>query len=80
MTVPVPEKDGKVHILGRVSVAKDLQLEILLEQLDPMLESRRELLTSLVCPLVRYMLPCCDSHGSEKGGGREEEGKRMLRE
>jgi hypothetical protein len=80
LTVPVPEKDGKVHILGRVSVAKDLQLEILLEQLDPMLESRRELLTILVCPLVRYMLPCCDSHGSEKGGGREEEGKRMLRE
>jgi hypothetical protein len=80
MTAPVAGEDGKVHVLGRVSVAKDLQLEILLDQLDPMLESRRDFLTIVVCPLVRYMLPCCDSHGSEKGSGREEEGKRMLRE
>ena len=59
-------------------MAKDLPLEILLDQLDPVFMSRRESLIILVCPLTRFLLSCCDSH--ERGEGAEEDGKRLLRE
>jgi len=75
---PKRDKDGKVHVKGRIIVAKDLPLEILLDQLDPVFMSRRESLIILVCPLTRFLLSCCDSH--ERGEGAEEDGKRLLRE
>jgi len=75
---PKKDKDGKVHVQGRIIVAKDLLLEILLDQLDPVFPSRKESLIILVCPLTRFLLSCCDSH--ERGEGAEEDGKRLLRE
>ncbi len=75
---PKKDKDGKVHVQGRIIVAKDLLLEILLDQLDPVFMSRKESLIILVCPLTRLLLSFCDSY--ERGEGVEEDGKRLLRE
>jgi hypothetical protein len=77
---PKRGEDGKVHVHGRVIVAKDLLLEILLDQLDPVFRSRRESLIILVCPLTRFLIPCCDTQEMGSGADPEGEGKRMLRE
>jgi hypothetical protein len=75
---PKRDKDGIVHVLGRIIVAKDLLLEILLDQLDPVFKSRKDSLIILVCPLTRFLTSCCDAH--EGKGGGEEDAKRLLRE
>ncbi len=75
---PKRDKDGIVHVLGRIIVAKDLLLEILLDQLDPVFKSRKDSLIVLVCPLTRFLTSCCDTH--EARGGGEEDGKRLMRE
>jgi hypothetical protein len=75
---PKRDKDGLVHVAGRIIVAKDLLLEILLDQLDPVFRSRMESLIILICPVTRFLLSCCDSH--ERKEGAEEDGKRLLRE
>jgi hypothetical protein len=64
---------------GRIIVEKDLLLEILLDQLDPVFKSRKDSLILLVCPLARFLTSCCDTHEVKVGGG-EEDGKRLLRE
>jgi len=77
---PRKDENGQLHVTGRISVAKDIQLEILLDQLDPLLASRSESLVILVCPVSRHLLPCCNDH--EKGSEEEKEieGKRILKE
>jgi hypothetical protein len=77
---PKRGEDGKVHVHGRVIVAKDLLLEILLDQLDPVFRSRKESLIILVCPLARFLISCCDTQERGSGADPEGEGKRMLRE
>ncbi len=80
--VPLPKmgEDGKVHVKGRIIVAKDLLLEILLDQLDPVFRSRKESLIILVCPLTRFLITCCDAHVRGDTGEREGEGKSLLKE
>ncbi len=77
---PRKDENGQLHVTGRISVAKDIQLEILLDQLDPLLASRAESLVILVCPVTFHLLPCCIDH--EKGSEEEKEieGKRILKE
>jgi hypothetical protein len=75
---PKRDKDGTVHVMGRIIVAKDLLLEILLDQLDPVFKNRKDSLIVLVCPLTRFLTPCCDAHAGRTGG--EEDAKRLLRE
>jgi hypothetical protein len=56
---------------GRITVANDILLDILLDQLDPVFKSRKDSLIVLVCPLTRFLISCCDSlerkEGAEKG-------------
>jgi hypothetical protein len=78
--LPKRGDDGKVHVKGRIIVAKDLLLEILLDQLDPVFRSRMDSLIILVCPLTRFLLTCCDAHVKGDTGEREGEGKRLLKE
>jgi hypothetical protein len=78
--LPKRGEDGKVHVRGRIIVAKDLLLEILLDQLDPVFRSRKDSLIILVCPLTRFLLACCDAHGKGDTGESEGEGKRLLKE
>jgi len=78
--LPKRGEDGKVHVNGRIIVAKDLLLEILLDQLDPVFRSRMDSLIILVCPLTRFLLACCDAHAKGDAGEREGEGKRLLKE
>ncbi len=75
---PKKGEDGRVHVEGRITVAKDILLDILLDQLDPVFKSRKDSLIVLVCPLMRFLISCCDSH--ERKEGAEEDGKRLLRE
>jgi len=79
MTLPARGEGGFFHEKGRLTVAKDVQLEGLLGKMEPLLGWRKEGLTILVAPIPRFLEPCCDGHRkSEKEV--EEEGKRILRE
>jgi hypothetical protein len=49
----------------------------LLDQLDPVFKSRKDSLIVLVCPLTRFLTPCCDAHEGREG---DEDAKRLLRE
>jgi hypothetical protein len=60
--------------------AKGLQLSLVMDQLEGFLAGRKELLTILVSPSVRFVLPCCLPHDNQTGVEKEKEGKRMLRE
>jgi hypothetical protein len=77
---PRKDENGQLHVTGRISVAKDIQLEILLDQLDPLLASRTESLVILVCPVTRHLLPCCIDHEKGSEEKKEIEGKRILKE
>ncbi len=50
MILPVASHDGIYHVLGKVGV------ENLLETVEPVLKMRGDLLTFLVCPMIRYAL------------------------
>jgi hypothetical protein len=56
MILPGASQDGIYHVLGKVVV------ENLLETVEPVLKMRADLLTFLVCPMIRYvhggMLQC----------------------
>jgi hypothetical protein len=49
------EQDGIFHVTGKVVVSKDMQLEALLEKLEPLLEWNLDTLKLLLCPLVRFL-------------------------
>ena len=55
--LPIAGRDGIVHVGGRVSAAKGLQLETLMRQLEPLLTERRDKLTLLVSPCLLYTSP-----------------------
>jgi hypothetical protein len=80
MSIPARGKDGIVHVKGKVSVAKGLQLSQVMDQLEGFLEARKDLLTILVSPSVRFVRPCCLPHDNLPVEEKIEEGKRMLRE
>jgi len=80
MSIPAVGQDGIYHVLGKVVVARGLQLEILLETLEPILKLRSDLLTFLVCPTIRHVEACCTAHDSLSAEERRAEGERQLRE
>jgi hypothetical protein len=80
MSIPARGKDGIVHVKGKVSVAKGLQLSQVMDQLEGFLEARKDMLTILVSPSVRFVRPCCLTHDNLPVEEKIEEGKRMLRE
>ncbi len=73
--IQCPKKgdDGKVHVEGRITVAKDILFDILLDQLDPVFKSRKDSLIVLVCPLTRFLISC-DSYERKEGARHPEEG------
>ncbi len=80
MSIPARGKDGIVHVKGKVSVAKGLQLSQVMDQLEGFLAARKDLLTILVSPSLRFVRPCCLTHDSLPVEEKIEDGKRMLRE
>jgi hypothetical protein len=80
MNIPARGKDGIVHVKGKVTVAKGMQLNLVLDQLEGFLAGRRDLLTILVSPSVRFVVSCCLPHDNLTEEEKGEEGKRMLRE
>ncbi len=56
------EQDGIFHVTGKVTVSKDVQLEALLDKLEPLLSGYPDNLKMLLCPLVRYLEDCCAGH------------------
>jgi hypothetical protein len=45
MTLPAASQDGIYHVLGKVFLARGLQLENLLETVEPVLKMRSNMLT-----------------------------------
>jgi len=80
MTLPAAGQDGVYHVLGKVVVARGLQLENLLETVEPVLKMRSDMLTFLVCPTIRHVEACCMPHDSLSEEERKAEGERQLRE
>jgi len=80
MSIPAAGQDGIYHVLGKVVVARGLQLEILLETVEPVLKLRSDLLTFIVCPTIRHVEACCTAHDSLSAVERRAEGERQLRE
>jgi hypothetical protein len=71
--------DGIYHITGKVTVSKDVQLQMVLSKLEPLLAEDPDQLKVLVYPLVRFLQDCCTKHArTEKA--REEEAARQLKE
>jgi hypothetical protein len=80
MALPAAGQDGVYHVLGKVVVARGLQLENLLETVEPVLKMRSDMLTFLVCPTIRHVEACCMPHDSLSEEERKAEGERQLRE
>jgi hypothetical protein len=80
MELPVRDADdGIFHITGKVTVSKDVQLQMVLSKLEPLLAEDPDQLKVLVYPLVRFLQDCCTKHArSEKT--RAEEAARLLKE
>jgi len=57
----LPKRDGQdgiFHVTGKVTVSKDVQLETLLDKLEPLLSGYQDNLKLLLCPFVRYLENC----------------------
>jgi hypothetical protein len=73
------ELDGIFHVTGKTAVSKDMQLEALLEKLEPLLDWSPDTLKLLLCPLVRFLEDWCVAH--PRGDKlRKDEGVRQLKE
>jgi hypothetical protein len=73
------EQDGIFHVTGKVTVSKDVQLETLLDKLEPLLSGFPDNLKLLLCPLVRYLEDCCAAHPRDEAV-RKEDGIRQMKE
>jgi hypothetical protein len=73
------EQDGIFHVTGKVTVSKDVQLETLLDKLEPLLSGFPDNLKLLICPLVRYLEDCCAAHPREELA-KKEDGIRQMKE
>jgi hypothetical protein len=73
------EQDGIFHVTGKVTVSKDMQLESLLDKLEPLLAENQDNLKVLLCPLVRYLEDCCANHPRDESL-KKEDGVRQLKE
>ena len=73
------EQDGIFHVTGKVTVSKDMQLDALLNKLEPLLAENPDNLKVLLCPLVRYLEDCCAAHPRDESL-KKEDGVRQLKE
>jgi hypothetical protein len=73
------EQDGIFHVTGKVTVSKDMQLESLLDKLEPLLAENPDNLKVLLCPLVRYLEDCCADHPRDENL-KKEDGVRQMKE
>ncbi len=78
MAFPAKGKDDKYHAKGKVTVAKDLPLESLLEKMEPLLRWGPDNLKLLVTPVCRHVIPCCDKHAMNRQE-QEKETARLLK-
>jgi hypothetical protein len=81
-SMELPKKgdhDNIFHVTGKVTVSKDMQLEALLEKLEPLLEWNPDCLKLLLCPLVRFLDDCCEEHMREEKT-KKEDGIRQLKD
>jgi hypothetical protein len=80
MVLPTMDvQDGIFHVTGKVTVSKDVQLEALLDKLEPLLSGYPDNLKMLLCPLVRYLEDCCAAHPRDEQA-RREDGIQQMKE
>jgi hypothetical protein len=73
------DDDGIFHIPGKVTVSKDVQLQMLLSKLEPLLGADPEQLKVFICPLVRFLEDCCEKHGRSESA-KPDDAARQLKE
>jgi hypothetical protein len=73
------ESDGIFHVTGKITVSKDMQLDALLERLEPLLVWNQDGLKVLLYPIVRFLHDCCVNH-QRSAQQRKDDGGRMLKE
>jgi hypothetical protein len=71
------EDDGIFHIPGKVTVSKDVQLQMLLSKLEPLLGADPEQLKVFICPLVRFLEDCCEKHGRRQSAKRDDAARQL---
>jgi hypothetical protein len=71
------EDDGIFHIQGKVTVSKDVQLQMLLSKLEPLLGEVPEQLKVFICPLVRFLGDCCEKHSRSEETKREDAARQL---
>jgi len=62
MALPSLGEKNIYHAVGQLVVAKDQQLEHLLNKLAPICEWRPEMLIILLTPFCRFLTSCCEKH------------------
>jgi hypothetical protein len=78
MDLPTRDEDeGIFHIKGKVTVSKDVQLQMLLSKLEPLLGEDPEQLKVFVCPLVRFLEDCCEEHSRSEDTKREDAARQL---
>jgi hypothetical protein len=78
MTLPALGEKNIYHAAGPLVVAKDQQLDYLLNKLAPIMEWRPEMLIILITPWCRYLTACCEAHPKGLEAAMQE-GATMLR-
>jgi len=76
-----PEKlgeGGKFHVDGKLYVTKDIQTEMLLERILPLLTCKPDNLKVLVSPTARFLESCCPEHKKDEEELKEE-GEQQLK-
>jgi hypothetical protein len=79
LELPKRGADGMYHIEGRPVIAKDMQLDNLLEKVVLLLQWRPNALKILISPTVRYLTNCCATH-TRSEQELKMDGQRMLKE
>jgi len=79
MALPAKGEGDIYHVTGRVHVSKEMQLELLLARVEPLLKMRQDRLKILICPLPRFLEDCCGSHSREEDE-KVKEGNRQMKE
>jgi hypothetical protein len=64
---------------GKVTVSKDVQLQMVLTKLEPLLMEDPDQLKVLVYPMVSFLQDCCTEH-ARREKVRQEEAARQLKE
>jgi len=77
---PFRGRDGRYHLHGKLAVVSGFQLDNLLSNLKSVLTACGKRQVTVVCPVPRFWLRCCDKQDQGTVEVIEQDRKRVLRE